>query len=139
MMNVCIDKRLAKCSHFLCLQLKKLRCREVNKISCPKQHKFVNGEEAVISASDVESQVPEMLGRQRRMSYVQLEEWCEPRREQVVLVKKLYCIFICAEILLSPSPKAYCTTNDGFIPTFNNLVLMFSLKFLMCPPVPNGS
>ena len=48
MINVCIDKRLAKHSHFLCLQLKKLRCREVKKISCPKQHKFVNGEEAVI-------------------------------------------------------------------------------------------
>ena len=75
-------------------------------MSCPKQHKFVNGEEVVISASDVESQVPEMLGRQRRMSYVQLEEWCEPRREQVVLVKKLYCIFICAEILLSPISKS---------------------------------
>lgn len=47
MINVCIDKRLAKPSHFLGLQLKKLRCREVKKIPCPRQHKSVNGEEAV--------------------------------------------------------------------------------------------
>ena len=87
MINVFIEKRLSKHSHFLCLQLKKLWCREVKKISCPKQHEFVNGEEAVILASDVASQVPETLGRQR-MSYIQLQEWCEPRREQVVLVKK---------------------------------------------------
>lgn len=50
------------------------------------------GRRLLISASDVESQVPETLGRQKRMSYIQLQEWCEPRREQVVLVKKSYIV-----------------------------------------------
>lgn len=117
MINVCIDKRLAKPSHFLGLQLKKLRCREVKKIPCPRQHKSVNGEEAVnfsfrcwkSSARDPWKAEEDELPTAPRVVWAK-------KRTGGACKKKLYCIFIYAEILLSPSPKAYCTANNDFIP-----------------------